>query len=131
MGLLDGGLATSIYRGFKGRLLSGEIRQYVAPQSGGHDEFGDPAATLVPVDTAIEGFTEDYDDAYAARAGIPGTDFKVNIFAQSAPAITPGKDDTGYFTRAGVKEWFQLREVRTDPAKALWTCQAFSIPEPS
>lgn len=130
MGLLDYDLATQIYAGFKGRLLTGLIRQYSAPQSGALDSHGDPI-DLAPVDTAIEGFTEGYDDAYRARAAIPSLDLKVNIFAKSCPGITPGKDNIVKFTRDGVGEWYQLRRAQTDPATALWVCQAFAIPEPA
>jgi hypothetical protein len=129
VGILEGSLAEQIYKGFKGRLLSGIIRQRAVPTSGALDTYGDPI-DLAPVDTALEGFTEDYDDAFRARAGIPGTDLKVNIFAKSCPAITPGKDDLVKFTRAGVAEWYQLRRVKVDPAGALWECQAFRIKDP-
>lgn len=130
MGFLDGSLAQSIYDGFKGRLLTGTIRQSAAPDSGVLDDRGDPIDT-VETDTALEGFTENYDDAFMARAGIPGTDLMVNIFAKSCPSITPGKDDRVAMVQAGVTTWYQLRRAKIDPAGALWVCQAFKIPDPS
>lgn len=131
MGFLDGPLAESIYQGFKGKLLSGVIRQRAPAQSTALDEYGDPL-DLIPTETTIEGFTEDYDDAFRAKAGIPLTDLKVNFFGKSAPGITPGKDDIVRFTQAGVDTWYQLRRAKVDPAGALWVCQAFQIaaPEP-
>lgn len=130
MGILDGSLASSIYKGFKGKLLTGSLRQLVTPESGGLDEFGDPQDGT-PVYTAIEGFVDDYDDAYRARAGIPDTDTSVNIFAKSCPGVTPTKDDICRMRQAGVDTWYQLRRVKVDPAGALWVCQAFVIPEPA
>lgn len=130
MSLLEGDLATSIYNGFKGKLLTGVIRKRDIADSGALDSRGDPELG-VPVDHPMEGFSENYDDAFRARAGIPITDFKVNVFGKSLPGVTLGKDDIGYFTRNGVQEWFQLRRVTKDPAGALWTCQAFEIPGPS
>lgn len=129
MGILDGSLADSIFAGFKGQLLSGIIRQRTVPMSGSLDELGDPQ-DLAPTDTAIEGFTEDYSDTFRARAGIPAGDIKVNIFAKSAPAITPSKDDLVRFTQAGVARWYQLRAKSIDPAGAMWVCRAFPIVEP-
>jgi len=129
MAILDGDIASAIFKGFKGKLLTGLIRQRTVPSSGALDQYGDPI-DLEATDTAIEGFVENYDDAYRARAGIPETDLQVNIFAKSAPAITPGKDDIVKFTRGTVDTWYQLRRVKTDPALALWQCQAFEIEAP-
>lgn len=130
MGLLDGDLAQSIYDGFKGRLLTGIIRQEAVPVSGGLDGKGDPVE-LTPADTAIEGFYEDYDAMYLARSGLPKESVKVSIFAKSAPTIIPKRDDKVRLDQAGVETWYQLRRVQTDPAKALWTCpDAFVISAP-
>jgi hypothetical protein len=129
-GILDGSLADAIYAGFKGRLLTGLIRQSEPPVSGALDALGDPI-DLATTDTAIEGFYEDYDSAYLARAGIPGDSVKVSIFAKSAPDIEPGKDDIVKLVQAGSALWFQVRRVQTDPAKALWVLpDAFRIPDP-
>lgn len=129
MGILDGSLADQIYKGFKGKLLKGVLRQNTSPDSTALDSYGDPI-DLLPTDTPMEGFVENYDAAYAARAGIPGTDVKVNIFAKSCPGLTPGLDDICKFVQGGVATWYQLRGAKIDPAGALWTCQAFVIPEP-
>lgn len=128
MALLDGDIAKKIFAAFKGKLQTGLIRQISAPSSGGTDEYGDDLDGA-PTDTACEGFVEDYDDAYRARAGIPDLDVKVNIFGQSIPTITPGKDDKVQMPTGG--QWYQLRRAKKDPATALWTCQAFAIPEPA
>lgn len=130
MALLEGDLAKSIFKGFKGKLLSGTIRQRATPDSGALDEYGDPVE-VTATDTAMEGFVEDYDDQYRVQAGIPETDVLVNIFAQSCPAVRPSKDDVVKFTQGGTVTWYQLRRVRTDPALALWSCQAFVIEEPA
>lgn len=130
MGLLDGDLAQQIYEGFRGKLLTGIIRQEAIPSSGALDSYGDPIDAQ-DVDTAIEGFSAAYNDAFRARAGIPEQDVKVCIFANSCPGITPSKDDKVRIDRAGVSTWFQLRKVGIDPAKAMWVCQSFEIAEPA
>lgn len=128
MGLLDGDLAQAIYDGFKGRLLSGIIRQRTT--SGGLDSYGDPVGQSSS-DSTIEGFVEEYDDSYIANAGIPKDSIKVNIFAKSADGVRPSRDDIVRFDRGATSTWYQLRRVKTDPAEALWVCpDAFEIEAP-
>ena len=123
MGILDGDLAKAIYNGFKNKLLKGELRRETP--SGTVDEYGDDVGPSISY-TAIQGFTSRYTAFYMAQAGIPDTDLKVNIFAQSAPSLTPNKDDKVTFQ----SRWYQLRKVDVDPATALWVCQAFEIDPP-
>lgn len=124
MGLLDGDISAKVYAAFKGKLLSGVIRQVTAPVSGSLDEFGDPQAG-VPLDTPCEGFTDEYSDFFRAQVGIPDNDIKVMIFAKSIPGIVPSKDACVGFARGDVVEWHQLRGPRKlDAAGALWECQA-------
>ena len=130
MGFLDGDLASQIYKGFKGKLLIGVIRQRALADSGALDALGDPIE-LAATDTAIEGFVENYDTAYAAKAGIPQTDIAVNIFGKSCPGVVPGKDEIVRFRQGGIDTWYQLRAAKTDPALALYSCRAFVIPEPA
>src|ERR1044072_2481398 len=108
MGLLDHDLAKAIYAGFKGKLLKGVLRKMVAPVSGGLDAHGDPIGAE-PALLNIEGFDEAYSAMFRAQAGIPDSDVKVNIFAQSIPGVTPSKDDTVKLVRAGVATWDQIR----------------------
>lgn len=130
MGLLDGVLAKEIFKGFKGKLLNGTLRRESPATSAGLDILGDPIATE-PQTWPCQGFTEDYSAFYRAQAGIPETDVRANIFAQSIPGVTPTTDDQVAFVRAGVTTWYQLRKVTTDPATALWTAPAFEIPDPT
>lgn len=123
MALLTGDLAKKVFAGFKGKLLTGELRHEEAGTA--VDEYGDPLAPTITY-TAIEGFTSNFSDAFRATAGIPDTDLKVQIFAQSAPALVPTKDDKVLF----LDQWYQIRKVRKDPATALWTCQSFAIDPP-
>ena len=129
VGLLDGDLARSIYDGFRGKLLSGVIRQSLVPDGTTLDGNGDPQA-IAPVLTAIEGFTDNYSKFTQAQAGIPATDLRLFIFAQSAPGVIPRKDSQVRLDRAGVGQWYQLRNASIDPAGALWDCQAFEIKAP-
>lgn len=131
MGILDGQLAKALFAGFKGKLLKGTLRRLIPSQSGGLDGLGDEIAPT-PTTWPCEGFTDDYSDEFKARYGIPETDLKVCIFAQSiaAGSISPQKDDQVQIP-AGTGPWYQLRKAKTDPATALWTCQAYGIRAPS
>lgn len=130
---LDGPLAAALYAGFKGKMRAATLRKTVIPTSGGLDGRGDPLTTT-GVRYGCEGFTEDYSELYKTQAGIPATDLKVCIFAASLQAgIAPAKQDQVMITGPlpGGSNWYQIRDVRTDPATALWTCQAFLCPEPA
>jgi len=120
--LLEGQIAKAIYAGFKGKLLTGTLRREIP--GGSNDEHGDPETITVST-YDLQGFADEYSDAFKAQAGIPVADLKVCIFAQSL-SVRPAKDDQVRFGST----WYQLRKVATDPATALWTCQAFEIPEP-
>jgi hypothetical protein len=122
--LLTGQLAKAIFAGFKGKLLSGTLRQQSA---GGVDQWGDPIPGTVSL-YGCEGFTDEYSDAFRVQAGIPETDLKVCIFGQSLPAgVQPTKDNQAQFRG----QWYQLRKIKVDPAMALFECQAFRIEVPA
>ena len=123
MALLTGDIANDVFKCFKGLLLSGELRRETPGAS--VDEYGDALAPTISY-FAIEGFVSRYSESFRATAGIPDTDLKVNIFAKSAPALTPTKDDKVLFEG----QWYQIRKVATDPATAMWTCQSFAIEPP-
>lgn len=127
-GLLDG-LAKAVFSGFKGKLLTGTLRRDTP--SATLDENGDPDS-YDPTTWAVQGFTDGYSDSFRMKAGIPIEDVKVCIFGASLPAgIRPKKDDRVSLTFKGVTTWYQLRgRVDTDPAQALWECQAYVCPEP-
>lgn len=134
-GLLDGGLARSIYQGFRGKLLKGVIHQLVVPDGTQLDGHGDPE-TVAPLITKLEGFPEGYSRFTKAQAGIPTTDLKLNIFAASMPGITPAIGNQVRLDRkAGARTiatWYQIRgPVEIDPAGVLWVCQSFEIKAPA
>ncbi|MCV2448462.1 hypothetical protein [Paracoccus sp. DMF] len=62
---------------------------------------------------------ESYSDHLRAVAGIPDTDVKVMIVGTSI-SVDPLKGDT--VTLSG-RRWAIIK-VDTDPARAIWTCQA-------
>ena len=62
---------------------------------------------------------EAYSDHLRAVSDIPGTDVRLMIVGTSI-AVDPLKGDT---VTAGGKDW-TLIQVDTDPARAMWTCQA-------
>lgn len=117
-GLLEGQIAKAIFKGFKGKLLKGTLRRETLGTT--LDTFGDPTGATV-TSYSIEGFVSGYSAFYRATAGIPETDVKVNIFAQSSPGLVPSKDDLVQFQGT----WYQLRSANVDPATALYACQAF------
>lgn len=123
-GILEGTLAKAIFNGFKGRLLKGTLRRETLGTT--LNSHGDPTGATVTT-YSIEGFTSGYSDFYRAQAGIPETDVKVNIFAQSSSGLVPTKDDYVQFQSV----WYQLRSVKVDPATALYTCQAFVTDAPA
>ncbi|WP_258271128.1 hypothetical protein, partial [Escherichia coli] len=60
-----------------------------------------------------------YSDQLRAVGDIPDTDVKVMIVGTSI-AVDPLKGDT---VAVGGRSWSLIR-VATDPARAMWTCQA-------
>lgn len=115
---LEGQLRNAIANGFKGKLLVGTLTRMVR---GGVDEYGDPIST--PNEFRVEGFVDQYSDAYKAQAGIPAQDVKIILIAGNS-ATQPQKEDNISF--AGYPT-YQVREVKTDPAKATWELQSFGI----
>lgn len=127
MGLLDGQIAKAIYSGFRGKLQRGTLWRPVTAASGGLDARGDPIV-LSPLSWACQGFQDEYSDVYKVTVGIPITDVRINLFAASLPSgIAPQKDDKVHI--AG--QWWQLRKVTTDPAKALWIAPGFACKDPT
>lgn len=122
------GIAKTVAAAFKGRLQAGRLYRQTA--TGGLDVNGDPVGSTT-TSWPCEGFSDSYDDAFRARAGIPMEDVKVSIFGGNLPTgIRPQKDDIASLAIHGVTTFYQLRGAQTDPALALWTCQAFVIPDP-
>lgn len=134
-GLLDGDLAKSIYRGFRGKLRAGVIRRALVPAGSELDAHGDPVA-LAPQLTALEGFAEGYSRFTRAQAGIPETDVKLSIFAASMPGIVPAIGNQVRLDRRDAGRvssiWYQIKgPVDIDPAGVLYECQSFVIAEPT
>lgn len=122
-GLLEGQIADLIYKGFKNKLLTGTLRRRAASAAVGLDEYGDPISSP-PTDWTCQGFTDEYSEFLRGSLGIPDTDLKVSIFAKSLPSgVRPLKDDLVRFQSV----WYLLRTVGTDPATALWVCQATKL----
>ena len=65
---------------------------------------------------------EAYSDHLRAVASIPGEDVKLMIVGTSI-AVVPLKGDT---VTVGGRNWALIR-VDTDPARAMWTCQASPV----
>lgn len=126
--LLTGDLQRQIYAAFRGKLLKGVIRR--ANPTVATDALGD-AVPAGFTSTPCQGFTDNYSDQFKAAAGIPQASLKVMIFGGSIPGITPGKDDMVMLKGINGTAWYQLRgPVKTDPATALWECQALPASAP-
>lgn len=129
------GMAGSIYAGFKGQLRTGVIRRLAG--GGGTDSHGRPQGT-VPTFHTIEGFDDDFSAFRRAQEGIPRESLRVNIFGASIkPPIEPTVDmmvRLDYPATGGApaySRWFKLKErIDTDPAKALWSCEAQEARDP-
>lgn len=111
-------IAGTVARAFRGKLNVGTLHRYTPGT--GVDSRGDPLPGTWAAHS-FEGILEDYDDAYRAQAGIPQTDVHILILAGSI-AVEPGKEDV--IEIKGGK--YQARAIRTDPATATWTVQAFA-----
>lgn len=117
---LEGQLRNAIAKGFNGKLLTGTLSRPGAAT--GVDEYGDPIYT-VPFEIPVQGFVDEYNDAYRATAGIPETDSKVCLIA-GLMSTDPQKDDKVKFPGFPL---FQIRKVKTDPAIAMWECQSYKV----
>jgi hypothetical protein len=121
--LLEGELRDAVAEALRDELLSGTLRRTERALSAGRDEHGDPT-DLVQRSWDVVGFVEGYSEAFRAQAGIPATDVRVNLLAGTLPAtVRPTPDDR---VEVGGKT-YQLRRVQTDPATALFDCQAFEV----
>jgi hypothetical protein len=124
--MLEGRIARLVYSRFRGRLLRGLLMRVVGQTI---EELNDPVGGCM-VTYNIEGFVDTYDDQYRARAGIPEEHVKISIFAASLPEdVRPVKGDRVVLFRRRVGTHYRVAgPVTTDPAEALWECQAFVIP---
>lgn len=120
MGLLDGQIRSAIWKGFKGKLLKGTLTRTVP--SVAVNEYGDPISTT-PQTFTLEGFVENFSAYYRAQAGIPDTDVKLLVFAESV-STEPTKDDVISFR--GTR--YQVRRIlEIDPALATYQLQGYKI----
>lgn len=120
---LESQIRKAVADGFRGQLLPGTLLRE-AP-TGSNDEYGDPEFGE-PSSHTFEGMVDTYSQFYSAQAGIPDTDVRVLIIAGSLD-ITPIKTD-----KVKIRDkWYQIREIRTDPALATWECQSFEIADPT
>lgn len=120
---LETQLRNEIYKGFKGRLLTGTLRR--AAFSGGVDSRGDPV-TKTYTTYPLEGFVDVYSAFQKAQAGIPESDVKILVIAGSL-SIDPRKDDQIQLRGT----WYQVRRLGTDPGIATWELQSFQIADPT
>lgn len=87
----------------------------------GLDEFGDPIVSETVY--TVRGFVDSYSDYIRATAGIPQGDRKVSIFGASLP-VEPQIEDVVTLSGYGP---LKIRNLESDPAKALYVCQSFPV----
>lgn len=120
---LEAQIKKAIYQGFRGKLLKGTLRR---EQPSSVDTLGDEVQGA-PATYSFEGIRENFDAAYAAKAGIPVTDVKILIIAGSI-SVEPKQNDKVQIRGA----WHQVRRILAiDPASASYSLQAYEIPDPS
>lgn len=114
---LSGSLAKAIGGAFKGLFLDAVLTRYVVPDSPAPDPIDPPEP--VPVEYPCKAIHDTYSDFYRAQGLVEAGDRKVLILATSL-TVTPQENDK--ITIRG--ETFSVVMVRTDPALAVWECQA-------
>lgn len=120
--LLESKIRKLIGAGFKGKLLKGTLRRLT---STGLDEKGDETG-ITTKDYKFEGIRDNFDKRYAQQAGIPETDVRILIIADSI-AVVPRAGDKIELRGA----WNEVRRVLAiDPADASYTLQAFEVEAP-
>lgn len=123
---LESQISRAIYAGFRGKLFKGVLRRQENAVSGGLDTLGD-ALEASPVDYTLEGFREAYSRFTRASAGIPETDVRILILAQSV-SVRPQKGDRIWLFKDPIPGWWQVRgPVESDPATATYECQSFQV----
>ena len=115
-------IATEIYKGFKGKLRTVTLRRESATSV---DSLGDPVSPTATTYTC-DGFRATYSAFYKNQSQIPDGDIKISITAGSLAAIPQRQDQVKI-----EGDWYQVREVMTDPATALWDLQCFPIKDPT
>lgn len=120
---LENKLRDAIGKGLGAQLLTGTLERTAPAASSALDDYGDPVETATAT-WPVRGFDDDYDAAYRARAGIPESDVKVCVIGSGLPT-EPRKDDVITLSARGAQTRYRVRAVRSDPARALWECQAY------
>lgn len=122
---LEGPLARTIARAFRGKLTDGTLRRESAASV---DDFGDPQSPT-PSTFTFNGIRDSFDAKYRQQAGIPQTDVGVLVLLESVtPRTTPRQGDQVYIKA----QWHQVREILDqDPAGATMQLQCFEISAPA
>lgn len=118
--ILSGSLARQVDAAFRssGIPITATLKRNTGSTVNG---FGDVVGAWT--EYPCRAFVDDYDAAYKAQAGIPSTDFRVNIWGASL-SVEPDVND---YVKVLGYDWVKVRQVRTDPAKALFECQVHTV----
>jgi hypothetical protein len=106
--------------------LSGELRAgtYWRSEEIGIDPFGNPIVDWVSY--PCEGTRGSYDAEYAGLSGIPRDNARIEIIAGTL-AVTARNLDRINIEGA----WWEIVQVETDPATAVWLCQCAASTDPT
>lgn len=122
---LEGKLAKTVARAFRGKLTDGVLRREVPGT--GNDDFGDPNAGTALTFT-FNGIRETFDAKYRQQAGIPETDVGVLVILESVLPRTDPRQGDQVFIKSS---WHKVRRViDIDPAGATARLQCFAIASP-
>lgn len=113
-----------ITAGFKGKFDDGLLR-VEAVDSIDSEGDGNAASWL---EYTFEGYVESYSDFVRTQAGIPVTDVKLYILADTLEIKPP--IDALVNLPAGTNSWFTIKTIDRDPATAMWFCRLAVIRPP-
>ena len=127
---LEGLIRKQIGKGLGPVLIAGTLRRDNVDSV---TAAGDPVVTTYQT-YAFKGIRQDFTAFYRQQAGIPDTDVKILILADSI-AVQPQKDDWVNIPdkfNGGAARWHRVRKVlEIDPATASYLLQAFVTNAPT
>lgn len=114
----NNGLRSQLAKGFKGKLLVGVLTR---TENGVPDDNGVPSTTEAKY--RVEGFVDHYTAFYRKSAGIPEHDVNVVLISGNCD-VNPIKGDKVKFPNY---KKYQVRDLKSDPALAVFECQSFEV----
>lgn len=120
-GLFGVDIAAALADALDGQVLAGTLRKLVT--TGRDPNTGDAVTTAT--NYACQGIVETYSALIRIAAGIPAEDVKIML----ATGLTEATPAIGDKVQLG-GNWYQIRVVSFDPARATVECQSFGVAAP-